>query len=39
MFTMSGLKPMPEPRALDSDELAQTVRDYARAAAQGRRRG
>ena len=33
MFTASGMKPMPEPRALSEAEIAETVADFRRAAA------
>jgi 2,4-dienoyl-CoA reductase-like NADH-dependent reductase (Old Yellow Enzyme family) len=32
MFTMEGMKQIPEPRALSVDEIGQTVRDFAYAA-------
>jgi N-ethylmaleimide reductase len=33
MFTAGGMKPMPEPRALTEQEVADTVQDFRRAAA------
>jgi len=32
MFTIGGMKPIPEPRALTTDEIAETVHDFRRAA-------
>ena len=32
MFTAGGMKPMPEPRALTTDEIAATVQDFRHAA-------
>ncbi len=33
MFTMSGMLPVPEPRALTADEIKRTIGDFARGAA------
>lgn len=32
MFTMSGMKPVPQPRALETEEVQQTIADFAYAA-------
>ncbi|WOI46305.1 alkene reductase [Acidovorax sp. BLS4] len=32
MFTMTGMQPIPEPRALSTEEIRQTVADFRRAA-------
>lgn len=32
MFTINGMQPVPEPRALTTDEIKRTVADFARAA-------
>lgn len=32
MFTIGGMKPIPEPRALTTEEVAETVQDFRRAA-------
>ncbi|MGY2896758.1 alkene reductase [Deinococcus sp. UYEF24] len=39
MFTASGMTEMPEPCALTTSEVAETVQDYRRAAANARRAG
>lgn len=39
MFTAAGMQPMPEPRALSTDEVAATVGDYRHAAACAMRAG
>lgn len=39
MFTASGMQEMPEPRALSTEEVAETVQDFRRAAAAAIRAG